>query len=787
MSAVTLIELTPRRPADGVTETVRLCHNAVARANFLGVQWRPSAARLPSFESSLGFDGANFGRGTTPVVGDMEITLEETTRAWAGLIWKGAGITLRRGAWTRAGDDPADGDFQTIWQGRVDSAAVTDATLRLVMLDPGQQLRRPMVTRQFGSSGIAVLDVAPAAPQRGNLVPMGWGRLEGVPAILIDPTDLIYLLVGQPANGVQGFYDGGAAFTMGASRASLAALRATSPAAGAVDYCLNADGLTLARPWTKPVYPFTADLTVGDARPAELAVALVSSRTSIGFRAGTVAAYNALQGADIGLYVAEQVSIAECLDRIFAPLGSFWRLRSDGTIDLRRIDPAAAPVRSFGIWQRERPERRGVVMPTRRRTLGYKPNWRVHGEGEIARALLVAAGDVSYADGTPVEDLKPGELGANVTEARTSAAIAGQGPAATDPRGLGALYQPNANILFNGSFKLGGQGWTLGAWSHVTGNFGEGFYIGIGVGGTQQAVSTTFQASAGAALYLGVDLFAGGVSGGSLNADIEWLNSGGGVISQSLRITAVNGTGWTRYNSPALVAPAGTVVGRVRVFLEDATNSNAAARLFKVGSQPGAPFSDESTNGALYQTGANIDALRPGEFGANITEARTSAAIAGQSAWATYSALTPTNVAGQVQLLTTNGRAANRRINTQIISSGVIQLLDVNPLSASTDGSGVATISILAHQVFDDAGTLSFSAASISGLSANTFYYVYEDNPNYVGGSRSYVATMNRNDLAAVSGRRFVGAITTPGTGGSSSGSGGGAGGGPPGQWEFEP
>ena len=66
-------------------------------------------------------------------------------------------------------------------------------------------------------------------------------------------------------------WHGDAAFTMGVARASLAALRANVPAAGAVDYCLDAGGLMLARPWTTPVYPFTADMIVGDPKAANIA------------------------------------------------------------------------------------------------------------------------------------------------------------------------------------------------------------------------------------------------------------------------------------------------------------------------------------------------------------------------------------------------------------------------------------------------------------------------------------------------------------------------------------
>jgi len=129
-----------------------------------------------------------------------------------------------------------------------------------------------------------------------------------------------------------------------------------------------------------------------------------------------------------------------------------------------------------------------------------------------------------------------------------------------------------------------------------------------------------------------------------------------------------------------------------------------------------------------------------------------------------------------VQLLNpATGRATSRRLTSQIIAGGVLQTLNVNPITATTSG-GVSTINIAAHTVFDDAGSLSFNAGSIGGLAPSTMYFVWEANPNFEGGTRTYVATTNRNDLT-VFGRRFVGSVTTPAAG-SSGGSGGWGGGG---------
>jgi hypothetical protein len=238
------------------------------------------------------------------------------------------------------------------------------------------------------------------------------GESDGLPGLIVDRANGIWLFAGNAATSVQAFYDGGAAFTLGVARASLAALQAGIPADGTVDYCLDAGGKFLARPWTAPAYPFTAAATFGSARAADIASAIVTGRTATSFAAGTVAAFNALQPADCGLYLDDDTTVAAALDRLFSGLGAWWRLNSAGTIALGRWG-WTAPALTMPGHRRHAPDRLRVLAPTRRRSLGYARNDRVHSEAEIARILL--AGDLAYADGTSVEALKPAESGADVT------------------------------------------------------------------------------------------------------------------------------------------------------------------------------------------------------------------------------------------------------------------------------------------------------------------------------------------------------------------------------------
>jgi hypothetical protein len=123
---------------------------------------------------------------------------------------------------------------------------------------------------------------------------------------------------------------------------------------------------------------------------------------------------------------------------------------------------------------------------------------------------------------------------------------------------------------------------------------------------------------------------------------------------------------------------------------------------------------------------------------------------------------------------------ANRRNLPQVFGGGAQLRYSVQPLST---GSATDTIYIAAHTVGDGMGTaISYGAGSIAGLAAGGNYAVYEDDPTYAGGTRTYLATTDRSVLVANSGRRWLGDIYTPASVGAATPppTGGGAGGGAP-------
>ena len=105
------------------------------------------------------------------------------------------------------------------------------------------------------------------------------------------------------------------------------------------------------------------------------------------------------------------------------------------------------------------------------------------------------------------------------------------------------------------------------------------------------------------------------------------------------------------------------------------------------------------------------------------------------------------------------------------------------PLTATTGGPvNHATVSIASFQIqypFDANGDgnpdlVTYSSGSITPLLDSTTYYVFFDDPTYVGGAQNYQATTDQTQIVAGLHRQYIGSITTPVHGGGGTGGGGG-------------
>ena len=110
--------------------------------------------------------------------------------------------------------------------------------------------------------------------------------------------------------------------------------------------------------------------------------------------------------------------------------------------------------------------------------------------------------------------------------------------------------------------------------------------------------------------------------------------------------------------------------------------------------------------------------------------------------------------------ITDDGKASDQTFLPQVSTGGVSSRQDAGPVTA-TATAVTAQIDIASHTLQYGFGTVSYNSGTITGLTPDTNYYVYADDPNYLGGAVTYLATTNGQNITANNGRYFVGAVRT--------------------------
>ena len=145
---------------------------------------------------------------------------------------------------------------------------------------------------------------------------------------------------------------------------------------------------------------------------------------------------------------------------------------------------------------------------------------------------------------------------------------------------------------------------------------------------------------------------------------------------------------------------------------------------------------------------------------------------------ATLDTRTSTDFGTVLTYIGDTGQAASQRLLNQVSSGSKSSTQSVSPLSSTDSGGGLAQIAVASHSVQYGFGTVAYNSGTITGLLNSTLYYVYANDPTYVGGAVTYLSTTNANIPTSANGYYYVGKVTTAaGGGGGTSGSYGGGGG----------
>lgn len=420
---VILIEAQPSRAADGVAETVRLAGAGADKPyRYLGQDWRAGVARLPTWIAALEFQGGDLGLGGIPAAAEIEWAPARSAdvAALAAYYWTDAPITIR------VGPEGADPPIER--SGKVLEATVADGVLKLALADPAADIKKPFPVERFLGTG----GLEGPAEWEGLMRRRVWGRVWNQPGQPIDKANNVYCLADplRQISAIDAVLDKGAAAAalttlawQGSAAATFTALQAAAaPQGGGV----IAPSIACVKWWTRPAGDLTADLKgeIGAGyveTAAEIAQRVVSAAGGPAFTAGTVAAAAAARPGPAGWALRDDnTTTATMLDDLLGAVSLLWLLDAAGAITIRQWawGASVATAKSLGAM------RKRAFKPLATRKLGYKRNELPMARGDLAGIVF----DAAYADGTPIDNLKPADTGATRNQYYVQAADPGAVP-----------------------------------------------------------------------------------------------------------------------------------------------------------------------------------------------------------------------------------------------------------------------------------------------------------------------------------------------------------------------
>lgn len=125
------------------------------------------------------------GTDTSATAGEIEVLIGDgALDAYLDHIWEGRPLVVKVGT-----PGMAYADFATLFTGMIQTKpAATRTAMTLRLRDPRELLDQPILTETYAGTG----GLEGPEALKGTVKPRAYGHLTGVPAVLLDPTNLIY-------------------------------------------------------------------------------------------------------------------------------------------------------------------------------------------------------------------------------------------------------------------------------------------------------------------------------------------------------------------------------------------------------------------------------------------------------------------------------------------------------------------------------------------------------------------------------------------------------------------
>ena len=322
--------------------------------------------------------------------------------AWLGYGFDGRSVVLKRLGNPRMAFSGA----QTLMRATMTRLDTTDAyrTLRLRLYDRRLELDKPLQQNRYAGTTLSAGATAEGtADMKGRAKPIVYGKAENVPAVPVNPYNLIYQVNDGAVSSIV-VYDGGAALSNGGDFASLSALVGATVLAGRYATCL---ALGLFRLGGTPAKVVTADVVEGSTLALRNAGAIATRiMTRMGMTGSSninAASFTALSTAapqELGIFINDDRTARAVLSDVLGSIGGWIVPSVAGVFEVGRLAAPGTPVFEFGKFDVHtdgdgsfglvaNPDTDGG-LPAYRVNLTYRRNWQVQDDSGLAACVSAA-------------------------------------------------------------------------------------------------------------------------------------------------------------------------------------------------------------------------------------------------------------------------------------------------------------------------------------------------------------------------------------------------------------
>lgn len=227
------------------------------------------------------------------------------------------------------------------------------STLQFPLRDPRSPLSAPLQPTKYLGNNAAGTGVEGDSDLKNKPKPVLYGVVSNIPGVLVCKEKNVWQLADKSA-GVLCAREGGAAFTAGTARGTLASLLSTTPTAGTYDTYAGSEG-TFVRLCGTPQYPVTFDAyegaTSADRTHAQIWKRIRTERcdnVAGDITAASVTATDALAANEVGFWKNDETTRLDLINEVLTSLSGYEVLGFDSKWSIAQlVAPSGTTVLDF--------------------------------------------------------------------------------------------------------------------------------------------------------------------------------------------------------------------------------------------------------------------------------------------------------------------------------------------------------------------------------------------------------------------------------------------------------